>query len=846
MRRFNQILAPSLVFLLLAPSQPLLARTRKGDKFRAMAKVEEGKGDYDKALGYAEQSIAEDPVDPAYMIELRRLRFIAGAFHVKQGQKIRSAGKIEEALAEFQKAYGIDPSSDIAVQEIQRTKAMMERNKNAAHPEAAAKLSPPPGGLTDDEKNLTPAELAHKRAIDRAEAMLPVAELRPTSQEPINLKMSNKPRVLFETLGRVAGLNVLFDPEYDSQQQIRSQNIDLINTTLDQALDQIALTSKSYWKPLSANTIFVTMDNAQKRREYEENVVRIFYLSNVTTPQEIQEMQTVLRTVIDVSKVFPYSSQNALIVRAEADKMALAEKIISDLDKPRSEVLVDVMVLEANSTYIRNLAATVAPSGLNVNAAFNPRSSITSPSTSTSSSSSTTTTTTSASTSVPLSQLGRISSADYAISGFPSAMLEAVLNNSGTKILQHPQLRGVANQKTSLKIGDKVPTASGSYQPGVGSVGVNALVNTQFTFLDVGVNFEITPYIHDGNEVSLHLDMDVSQVKDRIDIGGISQPEIVQRKATQDIRLREGEISVIGGLVQEQDSKSKAGIPWLANIPLFGHLFATENVEKDRTELLIVMIPHIIRGPDVTESNLKSIASGNTTVFKVGYAPKKYAPGPASKDAVPSVGAPPATAPPLAATAPAAPARPPVTAPPATAPPLQPGPGGLSPVNVMPGSPAAVPPGTVPPDNAAKAPSPSGPVRVSFTPPVTEASLGSAVTVTIYAENVTDLASAGARLQFDPRILRVQNVVVGDLPQRSGSQLQPLKNILNDVGTADFSVSRNPQDPGVSGSGNLFTVVFQALGRGNTQVAITNLAVQTSAKQSTNVTGPPPLIVNVK
>ncbi len=829
MRRFNQILAPCLVFLLLAPSTPLYARTRKGDKFLAQAKTAETRSDYDKALGFAEQAAAEDPTDAAYMIELRRLRFLASTYHVKQGQKIRSAGKIEEALAEFQKAYGIDPSSDIAVQEIQRTKAMIERNKNAANPEAAAKPAPPPGGLTEDEKSLTPADLAHKRAIDRAESMLAMPELRPLSQDPINLKMSNKPRVLFETLGRVAGVNVLFDPEYDSQQQIRTQSIDLVNTTLDQALDQLALTSKSFWKALSPNTIFITMDNAQKRREYEEHLVRIFYLSNVTTPQELQEMQTVLRTVIDVSKVFPYSSQNALIVRAEADKMALAEKIISDLDKPRSEVLVDVMVLEASSTYIRNLSSTIAPAGLNATATFTPRSSITSAATTSSSSTTTTTTSTSStSTSVPLSQLGHISSADYAITGLPSATLQAVLTASGTKILQHPQLRGVANQKTSLKIGDRVPTASGSYQPGVGSVGVNALVNTQFTYLDVGVNFEITPFIHDGTEVSLHLDMDVSQVKDRIDIGGISQPEIAQHKVTQDVRLREGEMSIIGGLIQEQDSKSKAGIPWLSSIPIFGHLFATDNIEKDRTELIIVLIPHIIRGPDVTESNLKSTASGNSTVFKVSYAPRKTAPAVEKKDA-------------------ATPAAPPATAPPATAPPMAAAPAPASTVMAAPGlapAMALAPPATAPPDNTS--PSISGPVRVSFTPPVMEATLGSTVTVTLYAENVTDLAGAGARLQFDPRFLRVQNIVAGDLPQRNGSQLQPQKNILNDTGTADFSVSRNPQDPGVSGSGNLFTVVFQALGRGNTQVSVMNLAVQTASRQPVNVTGPPPLVVNVK
>lgn len=800
MRRLNQFIAPLVVFFLLATALPLSARTRKGEKYRTQARAEESKGNFDKALGFAEQAIAEDATDPAYMLELRRLKFQSANFHTKAGQKLRSQGNLPEALSEFQKAYGIDPASDIAGQEVQRTRQMMERNKNADSGQPQAGLASATG-IKDEDKALTPAELSKKRSLDRAEAMLPVPELKPLNQDPINLKMSNKPRLLFETLGKLAGINVLFDPEYESQQQIRTQNIDLLNTNLDQALDQLGMVTKSYWKPMSANTIFVTVDNPQKRREYEENVVRIFYLSNVTTPQEIQEMQTVLRTVVDVSKVFPYTSQNALIVRAEADKMALVEKIIADLDKARAEVIVDVLVLEANSTYIRNLAAQFAPGGISTTASFLPRSSISSTSNSSTPATGSTAATTSTTTNIPLSNLGKISTSDYSISGLPGALLKAVLNDSGTRVLQSPQLRAADNFKATLKIGDKIPTATGSFQPGIGSVGTSALVNTQFTFIDVGVNIEMTPKVHDNGEVSLHLDIDVSQVKDRIDLGGISQPEIGQRKSTQDIRVRDGEISVIGGLMQQQDSKSLSGIPFLSKIPVLGRFFSTENVERDRTELLITLVPHIVRGPDVTESNLKTVASGNSTTFKVGYAARKIAEKP--KDAAPAAGAPPATAP-IAIPAPAA-------LPPATAPVL-----------------------------------PAGPARLSFAPSNVDATLASGVTVTIYAENVTDLASIRARLQYDPKILAVTNIQPGDLPQKNGSQLQPVKNILNDTGTADFSVTRSPQDGGVSGSGGVFTILFQAIGRGNSQVTISNVAMQSAAKQPIATNTPPPLIVNVK
>src|SRR5580704_11523704 len=329
MSTFNRLTAIVLACLLATPSLPVLGANRKGDKLLNEARQEEAKGNLDHALQLASQALEQDPSDPGYQLEVRRVRFEAGEMHVKNGQKLRNEGKLSEALAEFEKAYGTDPSSDIAMQEIKRTREMIRRNSNPTDNPAAAQR--------EEEKTLTPSELAHKRAQERTDSLLPIPELRPLNTDLIDLKMTNqRPRVLFETVAKLAGINVLFDPEYDQQQTIRAQSIDLSRTTLDQALDQLSIISKSFWKPLSANTIFVTVDNPTKRREYAEQVVKVFYLSNTTSPQDMQEMLTVLRTVVDVLKVFSYTGQNALVVRAEGDTMALVEKLISDLDKPRA------------------------------------------------------------------------------------------------------------------------------------------------------------------------------------------------------------------------------------------------------------------------------------------------------------------------------------------------------------------------------------------------------------------------------------------------------------------------------------------------------------------------------
>ena len=817
MRRFNHLIVSVLAAVLILPPAPALGKTRKGDRLRNDARAAEVAEDYDKALLLASQAVEEDPSDPSYVLALRRIRFEAGNMHVKKGQQMRDGGQIDAALVEFQKAWATDPASDIAQQEIRRTKAMIDRNKGAGA------TSP------EEEKTLSPASLSRRRSQERTDLLLPLPELRPLTADLIDLKMTNRPRVLFETVAKVAGINLLFDSEYNQQQTIQNVQVDLTRTTLDQALDQLALVTKSFWKPLSANTIFVTVDNPTKRREYAEQVVKVFYMSNITSPQEMQEMLTVLRTVVDVQKVFNYTAQNALVVRAEADTMALVEKLIADLDKPRGEVIVDVVVMTVSSTHVRNITAAFAPGGIRTAVAYGVHAAAAA------ASAGTTTTGTAAAASPTGIALSKISSVgninQYSLTNLPGAAFEALLSDSSTRVLQAPQIRAVANAKASIKIGDKVPTASGSFQPGIGGIGagINPLVNTQFTFIDVGVNVEIQPQIHDNNEVSLHMDLDVSQVKDRIDIGGIQQPEISQNKVVADIRLREGEVNIIGGIIQQTNSRAVTGIPGLSQIPWFGKLFSGENTERNKSELVIALIPHIVRGPEVTESNLRGVAAGNATQIKVNYAARAAAPVVASA-------APPATAPP--------PAAPPVTAPPVTAP------AETAPLNAAPPSPAlSVLPPQIGQTPALPAPVPGAPAaqaRASFAPAVLETQLSSAATVTVNLENATDLASVAAHLQFDPRILRVVNIVAGDLPQRNAAPLQPVRNILNDVGQADVVIARTPADGGISGSGGVFSVVFQAVGRGDTQVSLSFLRTGTAAGKQTPVAMPGPLMVSVR
>jgi general secretion pathway protein D len=823
----------ALVALAASLGGPVAARTRKGDKYYAQGKEQEVRKEWDKALELYQKALAEDPADVRYQLSVDQMVFQAAQAHVEKGRKLRKQGLLNEALVEFEHAYLIDPSSDIAEQEIQTTRQMIERDKKKVD-------------MKPEDRGLTPSELSKKETTEKLALMLPMPELRPLNPQPINLKMVNQPgKVLFETVGKLAGINVLFDPEYTTP---KPQSIELTGATLDEALDYVGLITKSFWKPLSSNTIFVTQDNTTKRRDYEEQVMKVFYLTNVTTPQELQEIVTAVRSVADIQRLFVYNAQRAIIARGEADRIALAGKIIHDLDKPKSEVVIDILVMQASTTITKNLSAAITPNGLNLPITFAPRASITTPAAATSTTATTSTATatstaaatttpaatgTSTTNSIPLAYIGKVNTEDFS-TVLPSGMLQAVLSDSGTKVLQSPEIRSVDNQKASIKIGEKEPIASGSFQPGVAGVGINPLVNTQFTFIDVGVNVDLTPQVHDNNEVSMHVEIEISSVISTVNLGGIDQPVISQEKVIHDIRMKDGEVSLLAGLRQDQDSTTVTGIPGLSDIPVIKWLFSSKTINKSSSDLLIAIIPHIIRRPDYTPENLAGVAVGNATVVKLNYAPRAQSVGaepapPAAK--LTTTPPPPGTPSAPLVTTPSS-AAPPATAPPATAPPRAP--------------PATAPPAAQsPPGNATVNFVPPQVDTFNFVPPQVDTLLGGPFTANLVMQNATDLFAAPMQIKFDPKVLRLDDVVQGNLLSSDGQQVTFTKNILNDTGEATVALNRFSGNGGVTGSGTLVTLSFTTVGRGATNVSIPGFAPANSQGQALSSSSPL-LTVNVR
>lgn len=806
MRKMNRLAVLGAVcgLALLGIALPFAsAANKKADKLMLQGKLAETERNYDKALGFYEQAVATDPQDIAYTLALRRVRFAAGQMHVDAGQKLRREGKLEEALAEFQRAFAIDPASAIAEQEMRRTNSMIEKEKQK-------KENPNGSAASAAEPGLTPAEVARQEAEKRVERIMPVPELKPISQEIMGLKMSNQSaKVLYETLGKVAGLNVLFDSEY--QDQGKKFSVDLSNTTLDEALDYLALLTKTFVKPLSANAIFITQDNVTKRRDYEDQVTRIFYLQNLTSPQELQEVMTGMRTVTDVRKVFPVNSQSAIVVRGTADQVALAEKVLMDLDKPKPEVVVDVIVMEANKDKTRDLAITPVSGGKNgfsSSVTFAPGGDSTSGS-------------------VTLNQLGKLGAGDWAVS-VPGALVQALMKDSSSRVLTTPQVRATDGQKATLRLGDRYPYATGSFQSGVGAVGVSPLVSTQFQFAEVGVNLDLTPRIHSNDEVSMQVEFEISNIRDKVDVGGLTQPVIGQRKVSHIIRVREGEVTLIGGLMQATQTKVRSGVPGLMQIPILGRFFSSDSMENIDSDLLVALVPHIVRGPDVTAENVRAVATGTESIYKLNYAPRKDLKKPAL----------------------AAPARP---AGPAGLPMATPKPGNpLVPNTAAPTTPpqiAPVPaiqsnPGTTP-DNPGLGRPTAGPgtPALMLRPSATQVAPAESFSVTLQVDNVTDLFTAPMRVKYDNKVLKLTEVTKGDFMGGDGQQVTFSESKVDAQGMAIVNMNRLPGAGGISGSGTLLTLKFTAVAPGTSQISLTDLTMRDARLQSISVTPPATSVV---
>jgi general secretion pathway protein D len=613
---------------------------------------------------------------------------------------------------------------------------------------------------------------------------------------------------IYTAIGKAAGLNVIFDPKYNS---IRIP-VDLTNVSLYDALRIVGTLSKTFWRPVTPNTIYVTEDTPTNRNDQSEQAVQTFYLTNVSQQNDANEILIALRNLLEQrTKLYLIASQNAIVIRASPDELLLAEKIINDLDRTKPEVVVDVAVLEVNRQKERNLGITLPTSiGITPVATGSNGVSTTTNGTSTTNGG---TTTNNSTTQITLNTLANANATNFAVT-ITGGQVNALLSDSDTRILQNPRVRATDGQRATLKIGSKIPVATGSYNAGV-SAGIASLgVQTQFQYLDVGVNIDMTPTVHYDREISLKMHVEVSSQNGQVTISGVTEPIISQRTADQTIQLKDGEPSLLAGILTNQDTKGVNGTPGLGELPILKYFFASHDTINQSDEIVFLIIPHIVRDSILTDENTRAIYAGTgqtVELIRRGTEASSGAPQPtrASYEATPSsttaANAAAAMIPHIAAEGQPTPQPPAAGAAPAPASPNVPSSTAVTPLNLSVVSPA-------------------------------QAQVGATFQVTVRATNAHDLFGVPLQMQFDPKVLSLVGVDAGDLLGKDG-QAVALSHRDDGEGAVTMSLARPPNTAGVNGDGPLCVLTFKAIAPGSSSLALVRVGAQDSHQNKLPVVG---------
>lgn len=768
-RKLKWVLPASLSVLLCVASHKAEARNQdSAKKLYGAGQLAEAKDDVITAYEDYLQAFKKDPKDLRYKTAWQRTRFAAAAAHVSRGEQLRQQGDNSEALTEFVHALDIDPSNEVARQDIQ---------------EIRKKLSIP---FPDKEISVSPDE---QSAVSEMGA--PVL-LKPISSEPLTLHMAEDSKIVYETVGKASGINVLFDPEYISK---RIQ-IDLANVSLRDALRILATVSGTFWHAVTPNTIFVAADTRAKRQQLEDQAVQAFYLSNVAQQNDLNDIQTALRNLLINAKLYGVPSQNAIVIRGTPDELLLSQRLIEDLDKPRPEVVVDVSLIEVDRDRTRTIGLEL-PGSFGV-ALQPPNATSTTSSTTTTS---TTSTTSGTSQNLTLNNLANLNGTEFAVT-VGAATANLLLTDSNTKVLQNPTVRATDGQKADLKVGERIPVATGSYQTGAATAVVSSLVNTQFQYLDVGVEVEITPTVHFNGDVTLKTKIVTSEEQSPVMIGGISEPVISQRTSEQTVRLREGETNIMGGFLEKEDLISVSGTPGLGEVPLLKYIFSSQTHEVINDEIMFLITPHVVRAQRLNPLNLGAVDTGTGSNIDLRFVDSQGS-GQASASPVlqvlptvnsTRVGSPAAIVPSQAQPSPVAP------------------------------SPAA---GTAPAETA---------VSMQIVPPAAPPKAGSTFQVAVRLTGGQDVSSLPIMMHYDSSKLSLINVDTGDFLGRDG-QTVALTHRDDGNGVLVIASSRPPGMAGVSGGGTVCILTFNAKAGGDVSITLVRAAAKNSAQQSTEIAG---------
>ena len=534
---------------------------------------------WDAAVYYLLEALAADPGNIKLKMDLQRARTRAAEEHFRRGMGFKEAGELARARTELELAVQLDPTHQYAETELAKVRKDLEI---LAQEGGAAKLE------------------QAKKAAREMKVKPPI--LTPETAEPMTLAFPNPVNVkdIYNAIAKAFGFNVLYDPRLKDTKLA----IELKNVTAKQALDNVVQAAQHFYKVLDEKTIIVVEDTPQNRRDYEDLVVKTFFLSNA----EVKDINNMIRTLIDARRVATNEQLNALVIRDTADKVAIAERLIAANDKSKAEVLVSVELLQVDSSKLRDIGASLSSYSYPITL---------DPSRITGSADEA---------SIPLPRLDDITRSMWGVV-VPNVTINLIKSAGQAETLAQPELRITEGEKGSVVIGDRVPIPTTTFNTSQ-TVGGNIVPITAFQYQDVGIKINVEPRVHHNNEITLKLEVEVSELGESVEVAqGQRQPKIGTRTIKSVIRLKDGETSLLAGLLRYSKRESKSGLPFLSDLPVIGGLFRSTQHDFKKTDLILTLTPHIIRNPDITEEDLAPLWVGTETRVSIfGTAPRVQGP----------------------------------------------------------------------------------------------------------------------------------------------------------------------------------------------------------------------------
>jgi general secretion pathway protein D len=551
--------AANRLFLLSAALSLALAGCATSSAMRTAQEADQLQ-EYDRAIAEYSKVLRDDPNNREARRALEVAKLRSSLDHYARGRRHESAGKLEDALVELQIAAELNPGN-ADIDERLRTVRTQLRNKVTSR-----------DGKTELET-----------LVERSRELLPSGQELPNDiRMPDSLTFRDaSSRDVFLALGKIGSVNVIFDPQFRPQ----PVSIDLKNSSFPDALQAVSTATRSFYRVTAQRTVTVIPDTTAKRQEYEEEVVRPFFLSNA----DLKETMDLLRVVIDARRVAPVTATNAIMIKDTPDRVAAAGRIIAAIDKARPEVVIDVELLEVDRTRLKEYGLQVAspgdpPTGINGVVSVN-RDGFT------------------------LNDLTNLTQSDIFLTNLPNLYYRLLKQDTNTRTLANPQLRTSEGLPAQARFGERVPVPVTTFAP-IAAGGVNQQPITSFNYENIGVNIDITPRTHHDDQVSLALRISVSSISGT---GFGNLPTFGNREINTVIRLKDGETNLLAGLIRDDERLVLRGIPGLSDLPIIGKLFAQTQRQTQETDIVMTLTPHVIRVLDLTEDDLRPFRVGENT-----------------------------------------------------------------------------------------------------------------------------------------------------------------------------------------------------------------------------------------